>query len=78
MDSTELYRQLLGVTTPWTVERVEMSVPDVRVDVHLSHPPGARFAINIFFYTVGFMLFVLGTVIVFTFDPSKWPGTGTA
>ena len=44
MDSTELYRQLLGVTTPWTVERVEMSVPDVRVDVHLSHPPGARFA----------------------------------
>jgi succinate dehydrogenase / fumarate reductase membrane anchor subunit len=41
-------------------------------------PPGARFAINIFFYTLGFMLFVLGTVIVFTFDPSKWPGTGTA
>jgi succinate dehydrogenase / fumarate reductase membrane anchor subunit len=38
-------------------------------------PPGARFAINIFFYTLGFMLFVLGTVIVFTFDPSKWPGT---
>jgi succinate dehydrogenase / fumarate reductase membrane anchor subunit len=38
-------------------------------------PPGARFAINIFFYTVGFMLFVLGTVIVFTFDPSKWPRT---
>jgi succinate dehydrogenase / fumarate reductase membrane anchor subunit len=38
-------------------------------------PPGARFTINIFFYTVGFMLFVLGTVIVFTFDPSKWPGT---
>ena len=38
-------------------------------------PAGARFAINIFFYTLGFMLFVLGTVIVFTFDPSKWPGT---
>jgi succinate dehydrogenase / fumarate reductase membrane anchor subunit len=35
---------------------------------------GARFAINIFFYTLGFMLFVLGTVIVFTFDPSTWPG----
>ena len=35
-------------------------------------PAGARFAINIFFYTLGFMLFVLGTVIVFTFDPSKW------
>ena len=37
--------------------------------------PGARFAINMFFYAIGFGLFVLGTVIVFTFDPSKWPGT---
>ena len=35
-------------------------------------PAGARFAINIFFSTLGFLLFVLGTVIVFTFDPSKW------
>jgi succinate dehydrogenase / fumarate reductase membrane anchor subunit len=39
-------------------------------------PAGVRFALNIFFYTLGFMLFVLGTVIVFTFDPSKWPATG--
>ena len=38
-------------------------------------PAGVRFALNIFFYTLGFMLFVLGTVIVFTFDPSKWPTT---
>jgi succinate dehydrogenase / fumarate reductase membrane anchor subunit len=37
-------------------------------------PVAARFAINMFFYVVGFVLFVLGTVIVFTFDPSKWPG----
>ena len=44
MDSTELYRQLLGVTSPWTVERVEMSVHEVRVDVYLSHTAGARFA----------------------------------
>jgi succinate dehydrogenase membrane anchor subunit len=34
--------------------------------------PGARFAINMLFYILGFGLFVLGTVIVFTFDPSKW------
>jgi hypothetical protein len=27
-----------------------------------------------FFYVVGFSLFVVGTVIVFTFDPSRWPG----
>ena len=35
-------------------------------------PPGARLALNMLFYTLGFILFVLGTVIVFTFDPSKW------
>jgi succinate dehydrogenase membrane anchor subunit len=36
--------------------------------------PGARFAVNMLFYILGFGLFVLGTVIVFTFDPSRWPG----
>lgn len=35
-------------------------------------PPGARLALNMLFYTLGFILFVLGTVIVFTFDPTKW------
>jgi succinate dehydrogenase / fumarate reductase, membrane anchor subunit len=35
---------------------------------------GVRFAVNMLFYVVGFGLFVLGTVIVFTFDPSRWPG----
>ena len=44
MDSTELYRQLLGVTPPWTVERVDMDVAHLRVDVHLVHAGGARFA----------------------------------
>ncbi len=43
MDSIELYRQLLGVTTPWSVERVEMDVPHLRVDVYLEHASGARF-----------------------------------
>jgi succinate dehydrogenase / fumarate reductase, membrane anchor subunit len=36
--------------------------------------PWLRFAINMAFYVIGFALFVLGTVIVFTFDPSRWPG----
>lgn len=44
MDSIDLYRQLLGLTTPWTVQRVEMDVPKLHVDVHLEHAPGARFA----------------------------------
>lgn len=37
-------------------------------------PVAWRFVVNMLFYIVGFVLFVLGTVIVFTFDPSKWPG----
>jgi len=37
-------------------------------------PAAWRFVVNTFFTVVGFLLFVLGTVIVFTFDPSKWPG----
>ena len=33
-----------------------------------------RFAVNMLFYVIGFGLFALGTVVVFTFDPSAWPG----
>jgi succinate dehydrogenase / fumarate reductase membrane anchor subunit len=35
---------------------------------------GVRFAVNMSFLVLGFILFVLGTVVVFTFDPSRWPG----
>jgi succinate dehydrogenase / fumarate reductase, membrane anchor subunit len=34
--------------------------------------PGARLAWNSVFVVVGFALFVLGTIIVFTFDPSAF------
>lgn len=44
MDSVELYRQLLGLTAPWTVERVELNVAQQQVDVHVGHPAGQRFA----------------------------------
>ena len=37
--------------------------------------PGIRLSINMVFYILGFTLFVLGSVIVFTFDPSRWPRT---
>jgi succinate dehydrogenase / fumarate reductase membrane anchor subunit len=37
--------------------------------------PGVRFAVNMLFAVTGFVLFVLGTVTVFTFDPSEWPST---
>ncbi len=38
--------------------------------------PGVRTAISGFFLTAGVLAFTLGTVIVFTFDPCKWPGAG--
>ncbi len=38
-------------------------------------PAGARLALNLFFTVVGFAIFVLGTVVVFTFDPNAWPAT---
>lgn len=44
MDSVELYRQLLGLTAPWTVERVKLDVAKQHVEVHVGHPAGQRFA----------------------------------
>jgi transposase len=43
MRDTELYQQLLGLAAPWTVQRVELSVTDGRVDVWVEHPPACRF-----------------------------------
>jgi succinate dehydrogenase / fumarate reductase membrane anchor subunit len=33
---------------------------------------GMRFTLNMVFYVLGFTLFVLGTIIVVTFDPTRW------
>jgi transposase len=44
MRDTELYRQLLGIETPWKVGRVELSATDGRVDVWVEHPARTRFA----------------------------------
>jgi transposase len=35
---TELYRHLLGLTSPWTVSRVDLSVTEGKVDVWVEHP----------------------------------------
>ena len=37
MRDTELYRQLLGLEKPWTVDRVELDVAKQRVDVFAKH-----------------------------------------
>ncbi|PZP61192.1 MAG: ISL3 family transposase [Azospira oryzae] len=44
MDSVELYRQLLGLTAPWTVERVELDMTRQHVEVYVGHAAGQRFA----------------------------------
>ena len=38
--------------------------------------PGLRIAVTWLFNITGVVLFALGSIVVFTFDPSKWPGTG--
>jgi len=43
MESKELYRNLLGINEPWTVERVDLDMTQGRVDVHVGHTKGVRF-----------------------------------
>lgn len=38
--------------------------------------PGWRLTINLTTYVIGFVLMVLGTVIVVTFDPDRWGPVG--
>ncbi|MGI0054412.1 MAG: ISL3 family transposase [Thermoplasmata archaeon] len=42
VQDTELYRHLLGIVVPWTVERVELDATERRVDVWAGHPPAER------------------------------------
>ena len=37
--------------------------------------PAVRVSVNVFWYVIGVVLFALGTIVVFTFDPAKFgPG----
>jgi transposase len=42
MRDTELYRHLLGLVSPWTVSRVELSIEQGRVDVWAEHARQSR------------------------------------
>jgi transposase len=44
MQDTELYRRLLGLEAPWTVERVELDMKQQQVDVHAVHAEGVQWA----------------------------------
>lgn len=40
MRDTELYRQILGIESPWEVETVQLNIMEGRVDVQLRHKEG--------------------------------------
>ena len=42
MRDTDLYRHLLGLVAPWSLEGVELDVADQRVDVRVEHPRGHK------------------------------------
>jgi len=44
MESKELYRHLLGLNEPWTVERVDLKRAQMHVDVYAEHVPVVRFS----------------------------------
>ncbi len=44
MRDTELYQNLLGIVSPWSVDSVTMDVEKQRVDVTVSHPPRILFS----------------------------------
>jgi transposase len=37
MQDRELYRQILGIETPWFVERVELKLAEGEVHIYLEH-----------------------------------------
>lgn len=44
MQDRQLYQQILGIASPWRVERVELKLEDAEVHVHLAHEDGREWA----------------------------------
>ena len=44
MQDTELYQQILGLKTPWSVARIELKVKEQRVDLWIQYGEEAKFA----------------------------------
>jgi len=43
MQDKELYQQILGLESPWRVERVELDSQQHEIRVRVEHPRGAKF-----------------------------------
>ena|SRR5437899_156870 len=44
MQDHQLYEQILGIQSPWSVERVELKLEDGEVHVHLTHRENATWS----------------------------------
>lgn len=44
MQDVEVFKQLLGLTSPWEVTKVDLKLAEGRVDVYVGHAPGSKFA----------------------------------
>ena len=42
MKDTELYQQVLGLSEPWFVNRVELTLSEGRIDVWVDHRLGVK------------------------------------
>ena len=43
MQDRELYQQILGLKSPWSVSKVALDVENQQVDVYVEHPSGTKF-----------------------------------
>ena len=43
MQDKDLYQQILGLDSPWTVSDVELDHEQHEIRVHVNHPRGAKF-----------------------------------
>lgn len=46
MDQQHLFGLALGITSPWFIERIEFSVQQKRLDIHIDFKPGSRFPVS--------------------------------
>ena len=44
MQDVEVFKQLLGLTSPWEVTKVDLKLVEGRVDVYVGHAPGSKFS----------------------------------
>lgn len=51
MRDTDLYRHVLGLVDPWTVDRVELKIAERRVDVWATHPASGLWSCPVCAYT---------------------------